>query len=63
MAVNIDSRSLVFEHLVAAHNKLTGREVTATLPKSRLEDLFSISFEVNCDFFRGMEDSLQIDVS
>ena len=51
MVVNIDSRSLVFEHLVATHNKLTRPEVTTTLPKSRLEDHFSISFEVNCVFF------------
>ena len=31
MAVSIDSRSLVFEHLVATLNKLNRREVTATV--------------------------------
>jgi len=63
LAVTIATRTLVFEHLVANHNKLTRPEVNATAARQ----LFVRSFEhmVSCElcFFSVMEGYLQIDVS
>ena len=63
LAVTIDTRTLVFEHVVANHNKLIRPEVNATVARQ----LFVRSFEhmVSCElcFFSVMEGYLQIDVS
>ena len=63
MAVTIDAGILVFDCLVANHNKLTRTEVTTTVCRKvdwRIFSAYPLKWIVI--FSRGMEGSLQIDV-